>query len=91
MTEIEGKKPYENTGLQEGDLIISVNNTQISTTQELVECVNSSNGRLLELTYIRDGEKLTAEIEPVITSGKEYKLRTLGKRWRSWNWYNYVL
>lgn len=91
MTEIEGKKPYENTGLQEGDLIISVDNTQVSTADELVECVNSSNGKILELTYIRDGEKLKAKIEPVITASKEYKLRTLGKRWSSRDWYYYLL
>ncbi len=91
MTEIEGKRPYENTGLQEGDLIVSVDNTQISTTDELVECVNASDGKILELTYLRDGEKLTTKIEPAITTSKEYKLRTLGKRWSGWNWNNYLL
>lgn len=74
MTEIEGQKPYENTGLKEGDLIIYVDKTQVSTTDELVECVNSSNGKVLEITYIRDGEKYSTNIEPVKTSNKEYKL-----------------
>ena len=91
MTEIDGQKPYENTGLQEGDLIISVDNTRVSTTDELVECVNSSKGNILELTYLRNGVKLITKIEPAITANKEYKLRPLGKRWRSGYWYNYLL
>lgn len=74
MTEIEGKKPYENTSLKEGDLIIYVNKNQISTTEELKECVNSSNGKMLEITYVRNGEEYITNIEPVQTTSKEYKL-----------------
>lgn len=74
MTEIEGKKPYENTGLKEGDLIIYVDKTQVSTTEELLECVNSSNGKILEITYVRNGEEYITKIEPVKTTTKEYKL-----------------
>ena len=91
MTEIDGKKPYEHTGIKEGDLIISIDNKEITTTEELVECVNSSNGRILNIKYIRDGLELNTKIEPVITTNKEYKLRTLGKRWGSRNRNNYLL
>ena len=38
MTEIEGHKPYENTGIQEGDLIIEVDNIDVTTTGELIKC-----------------------------------------------------
>ena len=37
MTEIEGNKPYENTGIEEGDRIISINEQEISNTEELIE------------------------------------------------------
>jgi len=74
MTEIEGKKPYENTGIREGDLITYVNKNHVSTTQELVECVNSSNGKILNITYVRNGEEYVTSIAPVITTNKEYKL-----------------
>ena len=57
MTEIEGidnkkYKPYENTGIQEGDRIISINNTNIEDTEDLVKRVNSSNGNVINIKYV---------------------------------------
>lgn len=74
MTEIEGQKPYENSGIEEGDLITYINDKQITTTQELVECVNNSAGNLVYLTYIRDGQEYETSIEPIVTADNEYKL-----------------
>ena len=74
MTEIEGRKPYEHSGIEEGDLIVEIDNKQISTAEELVECVNSSNGQTLEITYVRDGNEYNTNIEPIETSNNEYKL-----------------
>ena len=85
MTEIEGKKPYENTGIKEGDLITYVDNLQVTTTEELVKCVNSSDGESLQITYVRNGEEYITKIKPVKTTSKEYKLRIMGKRWGSRN------
>ena len=74
MSEIEGKKPYENSGIETGDKIIEIDNTQIDNTDELIECVNNSNGKELEIKYISDNEEKTTSIEPVKTSSNEYKL-----------------
>lgn len=74
MSEIEGKKPYENSGIETGDKIIEIDNTQIDNTDELIECVNNSDGRELEIRYISDNEERTTTIEPVKTSDNEYKL-----------------
>jgi len=73
MTEIEGKKPYENSGIEEGDLIVEIDNKEICTTEELVECVNSSNGESLEITYIR-GEKeyITTSLKVSIQKDKHF-------------------
>ena len=54
MTEIEGKKPYENTGIKEGDLIIAVDNITVTTTEDLINCVNASNGQDIKIKYLRD-------------------------------------
>ena len=43
MTEVGGQKPYENSGLEEGDMIIEINEEEITNTSELIECVNKSN------------------------------------------------
>ena len=74
MTEVEGKKPYENTGIKEGDLIKAVDNITITTTEELIKSVNASEGRIIEITYQRDGEEYTADIEPVKTKEDKYKI-----------------
>ena len=47
MSEIEGidnkkYKPYENTGIQEGDRIIAINNKNIGNTEDLIKNVNQS-------------------------------------------------
>ena len=75
MSEIEGRKPYKNSGIEAGDRIIEVNNTKISTADELTECVNTSNGKNIEIKYINDeNEIISAEIEPAQISDNEYKI-----------------
>ena len=79
MSEIKGEdnisyKPYENCGLEEGDRIIEVNNTAIKNTNELIKCVNNSQGNKLDIVYVRDNSELTTSIIPTKTSNNEYKL-----------------
>lgn len=79
MSEIEGEdnktyKPYENTGIEEGDTIVKVNDNIISSTDELIEKINLSQGEKVELEYIHDEETKECSITPVKTSEKEYKL-----------------
>ena len=79
MSEIKGEddvkyKPYENSGIKEGDRIIQVNNTAIKNTDELIDNVNKSNGEELKIVYVRDEDQLTANITPTKTSENEYKL-----------------
>ena len=79
MSEIEGEdsktyKPYENTGIEEGDTIIKINNNLISSTDDLIEKVNMSKGEKVEIEYIHDEETKECSITPVKTSEEEYKL-----------------
>ena len=74
MSEINGKKPYENSGIQEGDAIIEINNKQIENTNDLIETVNGSNGKTLEVKYKRNTQIITTSIEPAKVDDKEYKL-----------------
>ena len=74
MSEIEGEKPYENTGIQEGDRIIEINHEKIDNTNELIDTVNKSMGEQLEVKYIRQEETKTASIKPVRTQDEQYKL-----------------
>lgn len=79
MSEIKGQdnikhKPYENSGIQEGDLIVAVNNNEITCTDDLVQNVNKYNGNELIISYVRDETTLATSITPVKTSEDEYKL-----------------
>ncbi len=79
MSEIQGidnkkYKPYENTGIEEGDTIISVNSKEITTTEDLVKNVNSSSGNEISIKYIHNEKTLECSIKPVQTSSSEYKL-----------------
>lgn len=74
MSEIQGQKPYEGSGIEAGDTIVEINNEQINSTNELIECVNRSNGESLEIKYISDEEEKTTSIAPAKDSDNEYKL-----------------
>lgn len=79
MSEISGidknkYKPYENTGILEGDMIVEINEKTITNTSELIECVNNSKGKQISVKYVRDGEILETNIKPIETSKDDYKL-----------------
>lgn len=74
MSEIEGEKPYEFSGIEAGDKIIEIDNKKVNSTDELIECVNNSNGKNIEIKYISEQEEKTTSIEPIMTSDNEYKL-----------------
>ena len=79
MSEIEGEdsktyKPYEHTGIEEGDTIVKINDNLISSTDDLIEKVNMSKGEKVEIEYIHDEETKECSITPVKTSKEEYKL-----------------
>ena len=79
MSEIEGDdnkkyKPYENTGIEEGDTIIKVNDTHINSTDDLIETVNLSKGKDVKVKYIHEEETKECSMTPVKTSNSDYKL-----------------
>lgn len=78
MSEIENEekikeKPYENSGIEEGDSIIAINNEEINTTDELIQQVNNSNGESLKIKYVKDDKILETSIMPVKTK-EDYKI-----------------
>lgn len=67
-------KPYENSGIEEGDMIIEINEKQVGSTAELIQTVNNSNGQEITIKYVRDGQVAETQIEPAQTGSNEYKL-----------------
>lgn len=74
MTEIESQKPYEKSGIEEGDMIVQVNENEITCTADLIQVVNNSGGENINLRYIRDGILHETSILPVETADNEYKI-----------------
>ena len=75
MSEIEGEKPYENTGIEEGDRIISINDKKIINTDDLIQTVNSNQEKELQIKYIsNENEEKIVSMHSTKTSKNEYKL-----------------
>ena len=73
MSEIEGVdnnkyKPYENSGIEEGDMIVEIENKSITCTADLIDTVNKSNGKELDIEYIGDGKTEKCNITPTKTA-----------------------
>ena len=70
MSEIEGQdkqkyKPYINSGIEEGDMIVEINNKKVDTTDELIEVVNNSQGQEIQINYVRDDDEMVTSILPI--------------------------
>ena len=79
MSEIEGidnqkYKPYENSGIKEGDTILEIDNNKISTTEELMKKVNDSKGKEVQIKYLQESQTKQCSIQPVKMYNNEYKL-----------------
>lgn len=74
MSEIEGKKPYENSGIKEGDRIVQIDKKAIDNTEDLMEAVNKCSEKEISVKYIRDNTTITTSIKPIKNSGNQYKI-----------------
>ena len=79
MTEVENinnikLKPYETENIKEGDTIIKVNNIEVTSIEDLQKIINSSSGKEVELTLVRNGEILTCKVLPAEVEKNQYKL-----------------
>lgn len=79
MGEIEGAgnikyKPYENSGIEEGDRIVAINNNTVTCTADLINEVNKSKGNSVNVQYIRDEDTIETSIIPAKGSDNKYKL-----------------
>ena len=79
MSEIYGEnnkayKPYENAGIVEGDTITKINDQDIVSTDDMINCINNSKGREIKVTYIHNSKTFETNMTPVETDTNNYKL-----------------
>ena len=67
-------KPFEGTGILEGDSIIEVNGNIVNNTFELVKNISKFSGQEIEIKFVRNGEEKTCKITPVKNKQEEYKI-----------------
>jgi serine protease Do len=61
---VDPGSPAERAGLKRGDVILSVDGKPIKDADQLVAIVSESEiGKRLQVGYLRDGKRLTAEVE----------------------------
>ena len=60
IAEVNPDSPADNAGLREGDIIVSIDGTEISTAQKLIKVIHSRQiGQEIEITYWRGEDKYT--------------------------------
>lgn len=79
MSEIDGEDgnkhmPYSECGIKEGDMIKEINGKEISNTQELINIVNSSNGKEISIKYQRNEELIYTSMTPIKGKDGTYML-----------------
>ena len=78
LSDIETKdghiSPAQKAGLDVGDVIQSIDGSEVNTVEQLSAIVENSKGRDLAVTYVRDGEEKNGVITPLLSlSDKKYK------------------
>ena len=74
------EKPYENTGIQEGDTILEINNQEIDCIRTLQKVVNNSLGSNLEIKYAHNRRDTNIKYESHKSKSKRIQTRTMGAR-----------
>lgn len=67
--DINSKSLAQEAGLKTGDIITSVNNTTISTIDEMVKIINDTKGKDLNIKYQRSGKDYSTTLDVINDSG----------------------
>ena len=54
----EKVKPYENTGIQIGDMIQEMNGNKINNARDVSQIVNKSEGKEISIKYLRENNEI---------------------------------
>lgn len=60
-------KPWEEAGIIEGDKITSLNKKEITDIKSLLKALKTTEGKQVEITYVRASKEFSSSITPVYT------------------------
>lgn len=72
VASVSESSPAEAAGIKEGDVIVSVNKTEPSASENIPQLINASEGKEIELEVRRDGRELTLKVTPELVETEEY-------------------
>jgi len=73
-TENGSVSPAKRAGLEEGDVILEINGTQVNTAEEMAKVVEECRGGEMKVVYLRQNSEKTCVITPCLSlSDKKYK------------------
>ena len=58
-------KPWETSGIEQGDKIISLNNQKITDVKSLIKALKTTNGKTVDITFKRNGIEKKSTITPI--------------------------
>lgn len=74
VADVERDMPAAKAGIREGDLILSVDGRPVPAIEALIETLQQTKDRVVSVEVLRDGQKLTFPLQPVL-AGNEDKVK----------------
>ncbi|HUO17192.1 MAG TPA: site-2 protease family protein [Verrucomicrobiae bacterium] len=75
ITDLQPDMPAEKAGLKEGDQIISLDGKPVPALAEMVDSLEISKDKPIQLTVLRNGQQMTFTVQPVLSDTAPHRYR----------------
>lgn len=89
LVDVNGRRvsPGKAAGIQIGDVIVEVDGVAVDTVQDIERAINAPRAqgqgeRVVQLTVVRNGQRLTLTVVPVLCEAEDSTVGTGGRRYR---------